>query len=316
MGIDLSWITVRQIITTSEGCKVYEIENNTLVSIEDTLLHAPSGHAFLVDLNRSQKPILIKESSYWEPIHAQFSHGLVPKGKVSALSETTIVGSIAQASNYYHWLLDELPEILKIKHAVPNITFVFSGKLTQYQIEAHNLMYLETLEIEPWVKINKLVLSQDRNLSGKIEPRSLEELEKFSKQFDSAEQETKIFISRRFSKRSIKQEVNLEHILSKGGFKILHLEKTSLKDQIKFFSNATTIVGAHGAGLANIVFCKEGARVIELFRQDYFNPCYEDIARAKNLAYSKIEYDEIERIISRGGSNELQDLLRILSIQM
>jgi len=314
LGIDLSWVGVNQILSTSDSGKMSTIENSDFVLLEEVLLHAPSGHAFSLDSKKSTRPLLIKESSYWEPIHAQYSHGLVPKPKLETLNLTNIVGSIPQSTNYFHWLVDELPVILRMSQSIRGIVFVHNGNFAQYQIEAIEALKLELLEIEPWAIIQKFALSKNRKLSGEITPENLETLEKYSKEFGSLKTVTKIYISRRLSRRSLKNEEKIEEILSMSGFQILQLEYIHFIDQIQIFKNAEIVIGAHGAGLANIVFCSKGTRIIEFYRQDYFNPCYEDIATAKNFFYQKIEYGQIESLLIKEPASKTQELLHILSI--
>ena len=48
------------------------------------------------------------------------------------------------------------------------------------------------------------------------------------------------------------------------GFKILKLSKLSFLNQITIFNNAKFIVGPHGAGFANLIFCKKNTKVLEI----------------------------------------------------
>ena len=48
------------------------------------------------------------------------------------------------------------------------------------------------------------------------------------------------------------------------GFQSLTLSKLSFIEQVKIFNSAETVVGLHGAGFANLVFCKPGTKVLEL----------------------------------------------------
>ena len=48
----------------------------------------------------------------------------------------------------------------------------------------------------------------------------------------------------------------------------------TLAEQILAFAGARVIMSPHGAGLANLVFCRADTRVVELFNHAYFNPCF------------------------------------------
>lgn len=51
-------------------------------------------------------------------------------------------------------------------------------------------------------------------------------------------------------------------------------------DQIKLFASADLIVAPHGAGLSNVVFCRPGTRVVELFPSFPILPLYTRLAHA------------------------------------
>jgi len=74
-----------------------------------------------------------------------------------------------------------------------------------------------------------------------------------------------IFISRSKAQyRRISNEAALIDFLSSKGFVTVYLEDLSVYDQAALFSNADVIVGPHGAGFTNLIFCKPGTRIIEI----------------------------------------------------
>ncbi|MEQ8473924.1 MAG: glycosyltransferase family 61 protein [Marinoscillum sp.] len=84
----------------------------------------------------------------------------------------------------------------------------------------------------------------------------------------------KIYIKRK--KRMILNEPELEHVLQDKGFESVWLEELSLDDQFQYFNNATHIIGFHGAGLSNIIFCKQRTSVWEIADRDCVYPSYLD----------------------------------------
>ena len=76
----------------------------------------------------------------------------------------------------------------------------------------------------------------------------------------------KIFINRKDGTgwRYIINENEVEKNLISQGFQSLTLSKLSFIEQVKIFNSAETVVGLHGAGFANLVFCKPGTKVLEL----------------------------------------------------
>ncbi|MFN4016074.1 MAG: glycosyltransferase family 61 protein [Reyranella sp.] len=75
-----------------------------------------------------------------------------------------------------------------------------------------------------------------------------------------------LYVSRNESSmRRILNEEELLPGLRDMGFHIISPAKLSLADQIEAFRNARVVLGAHGAGLTNILFCRPNTTLIEIF---------------------------------------------------
>ena len=101
----------------------------------------------------------------------------------------------------------------------------------------------------------------------------------------------KVYISRSRSLRPLAGEKHLEQQLTRSGFVVLHLERTPWVEQIRFFQQARVIAGPHGAGLANLVFAREGTTVIELTVGYMYNRCFEWISHVAGHQYLPLEAD-------------------------
>ena len=87
--------------------------------------------------------------------------------------------------------------------------------------------------------------------------------------------------------RYISNEDEVKKYLLKKNFISVKLHEIKFKEQIDLFYNAECIVGLHGAGLSNVVFCKSGTRVIEL-KSTYAGPMYESLAKKNDLNYTSM----------------------------
>ena len=75
----------------------------------------------------------------------------------------------------------------------------------------------------------------------------------------------RLYISRAgANKRKVVNEQELIEALAALGFESIEAESLRLADQARLFSEAELVVGAHGAGLTNILFAAPGTRVIEI----------------------------------------------------
>ena len=71
------------------------------------------------------------------------------------------------------------------------------------------------------------------------------------------------------------------------GFKSLLLENYSFADQIGIFNKAKIIIGLHGAGFANIVFCRKGTKIVEIMSKTAGDEI-RNLAKQNNLKYFSI----------------------------
>ena len=75
----------------------------------------------------------------------------------------------------------------------------------------------------------------------------------------------KLYISRQGdAKRLFPQETALEAALMRRGFAVVRPERLAIDEQIALFRGARAVVGCTGAGFANCIFCRPGARLVEV----------------------------------------------------
>jgi capsular polysaccharide biosynthesis protein len=96
----------------------------------------------------------------------------------------------------------------------------------------------------------------------------------------------RIYISRaKASYRKIVNEDSLLPLLDKYGFTVIYSENLSVWEQIEVFANANAVVGPHGAGLSNCVFCPPYTPVLEIFSQHHHSNGYRLLFAATNLRH-------------------------------
>lgn len=95
----------------------------------------------------------------------------------------------------------------------------------------------------------------------------------------------KLYVSRA-GKRRVKNETEVIEVLQQFGFEILPDIDRSIDEQIRLFQEAAVVVGPHGAGFTNLLWCQPGTKVIEFFNGGYTPPYFYYIARVLGLDYS------------------------------
>ena len=96
---------------------------------------------------------------------------------------------------------------------------------------------------------------------------------------------TRIYL-RRAASRSVANAHVVESILTKNGFTPVLLEELSANEQIDLFRGAEMVVGAHGAGLANLLFCPPGTMVLELSPDCRYRPVVNEMSAKLGLTHA------------------------------
>lgn len=200
------------------------------------------------------------------------------------------------SSVYYHWMFDILPriDILKQSGVFDKIdNFVINYLPNAYQTETLIKAGIDLSKIIPsnnhWqfhLKAEELIVP------SMVSPNDCPSLQAclylrklFSVEMKITAAPIKIYIQR-LSDRKILNEDELLHLLKAHNYKIINPETVSVAEQAAIFANACSVIGAHGAGFTNIVFCNPGTVIIDLFSPEWINPCYWIIAEHLDLKYS------------------------------
>lgn len=108
----------------------------------------------------------------------------------------------------------------------------------------------------------------------------------------------RLYLSRRDSK--LREPTNadaLEGALAARGFQRFVATDANHAEQIARFRAARTVIGVHGAGLANLLFCPPGTLVVEIFPANFVKSPYWRLSRALDLRYRPVtggpgDYDQ------------------------
>ncbi len=99
----------------------------------------------------------------------------------------------------------------------------------------------------------------------------------------------RIYVSRAdASVRKVANEAALIEVLSSLGYETVSPGENNrtVAAQAELFAQASHVVGLHGAGMTNIVFCPPGTRVLELLHPYYATSAFAVLARAGGLDYT------------------------------
>jgi Glycosyltransferase 61 len=262
----------------------------------------------------------------WGPAsHPIYSRWHLPKSRL--LSGRIAIGVTPEASgNYYHWLLDLVPRVLLLKHAAQNFSnydaLLLNGSRANYEREIlaalgvppEKIRYVDSRE--RFQIASAVFPSMDINVIAPWKVHALRDLPFSGKQ----NQHRRLFLSRaRVAVRRIANENEISEVLRHRNFEIVEAENLSWREQADLFAGASVIVAPHGAALANIVFCKPGARVVEISTRAGYRDWYWQLAAVAGLSYEVMEaqrpgsfsgpYENADMIVSRENLERLLESL-------
>lgn len=264
----------------------------------------------------------IKDNYILEGPSIQLRHGKMAKifENISLKSGTTrfiknIEGKIlsvlsggAGNYNYWHWLFDVLPRIFLYEkfYSLKNIDKILIPDLKEkFQWQTLSILGIKiknciNSQIFRHIKFNELYATSHPNLNQKVKkiPKWIILLLKkkfLKKKFltHSFSHFKKIYIDRSDSKSNVREfrkiinEKLIKTFLASRGFKILKLSEYNFIEQVNIFYNANCVVGLHGAGFANIVFCKKNTFVLEI-KSKSTGDIIGNLAMSNKLKYANI----------------------------
>lgn len=102
-------------------------------------------------------------------------------------------------------------------------------------------------------------------------------------------QHRKLFITRGDARlRRLTNEVDVARALDPLGFEMFEPLGGNHPEQVERFRTAHTVVAVHGAALTNLLFCRPGTRVIELFPGNHIKSTYCWLADRLGLDYQAL----------------------------
>ena len=230
---------------------------------------------------------------------------LPPPKKISG---RTLVLASTGGNTYFHWIMDVLPRIRLAREAgydpnsfdhilVNGLDQPFQGEtLAHLKISHKKCLYFS--DRESAYELDEAVLPSLPGVPGAVPAESVHYLQCLYEGEKSGTTK-KIFLGRGDAKhRAMNHEVKIAEELKKRGFQSVDCGRLSVKEQAEFFGSAEVVVGAHGAALTNLVFCRAGATVIELFSPRYVNPCYRDLCLAAGLIHGAVIGDGKDWVVS------------------
>jgi capsular polysaccharide biosynthesis protein len=185
-----------------------------------------------------------------------------------------------QRGNYAHWLMDALPRLDILSSLDSETKVIVPSKPYLFIFESLSILGISrerVIEADFQVaSVEKLVLAHAAQYTGLPSKVHLCNIHKKLRtsvlgNHDTTISYRKVYISRAKVARGIINEEEIFSILSDYGFERLFCEDLSFVEQVKIFAETSVIVGPHGAGMYNQVFCNSNTIIIEIYNREYWN---------------------------------------------
>jgi capsular polysaccharide biosynthesis protein len=213
----------------------------------------------------------------------------------STFTDAFFAGDRFNARNYCHWIADYLPRIMLGREVGSDLP-ILVPRLERDGFQGESLELLgvprgSVIAIEPGLhRVENLFLLNTSSHAmrryfqhGHTEYAAsvLDRVPRFGST-DGA----RWWIDRgNTPRRRIANREEVEKVYSRHGYRSVDLGSLPMADQIRLMQSATHVAGLHGAALTNVVFCRPGTAVLELFPSDYGTGAFATLSALRSLRY-------------------------------
>jgi hypothetical protein len=209
------------------------------------------------------------------------------------------------APEFYHWFHDVLPRLeMALPHIPADTRFLINSSPKAWQLDSLLAFGIgsDRLEIQPpgaHTRVERLwfatPLGHSSLGSGLVIRRIASRLRRhFDNNESVRKSDRRLYISRaKAAFRRVVNENEITCLLKERGFENVLGEELSLADQVRLFAAATAILGGHGAGLTNLIYCTPNSFVGEI-HIDGVPPAYLVLSQQLGMRFSRFKAIALE----------------------
>ncbi|HWO43084.1 MAG TPA: glycosyltransferase family 61 protein [Candidatus Eisenbacteria bacterium] len=239
---------------------------------------------------------IVSKEGYWLPEHSwhggDLSQMKIPRHSYRVIKLKGVCLSLASdwaSSIYGHFLLHGLSRLdlfTKAGFALSDVDFFYCGFPDEH---SRRMLLGLGIPAEKWILTAKDVAVQADVVLAASFPGTRWNYPKWGVEFlrqafttTNIGPDLRLYIPRNTTRR-ILNEGALLHTLNDHGFEIF--DPPQHDEPLSYFARAEVVVGPTGSGLANLVFCRPGTRVLELIPSDQVSALQYTVAEAGGLEY-------------------------------
>ena len=228
-------------------------------------------------------------------------HSLFNKLKLPSIEYfpglTAVISTPEADTNYSHWMIDLLPRLELLTQAGYG-----PERIDRYLINSGGHPYeRETLALAgiPLEKIHFVSAAShfrcEHLVTASLRPRHWQfslpawvpdYLQRLVGLTNTNPPTRRLYLTRnQASFRRVVNEDSLLPVLAGSGFEVFDPGTKPVREQARLFAEAAVIISPHSSAMTNLVFCRPGVRVFELFPADYFDVSFWTAASAIGAHY-------------------------------
>ena len=203
------------------------------------------------------------------------------------------------APEFYHWFHDVLPRLeTALPHLPADTRFLINADPKAWQLDSLLAFGIgpDRLEIQPGgmhTQVERLWFATpvgDSSLgSGVVMRKVADRLRCYFGADKVMGKNHRFYISRhKAASRRIVNESEIGPLLEEHGFETVLCEELSLAKQVTLFTKTTAIIGGHGAGLTNLIYCMAGSFVGEIYI-DGVPPAYLVMSKQLGMRFNRFK---------------------------
>ena len=195
--------------------------------------------------------------------------------------------------NYSHWLTGCLPKIVLLKQRGLLGDVLLPPLRSPFIADSLRRLGLDpgafrTFDPSQPLKVAKLTVLGTERLRGEL----LRPVRAAMRSTAGAEAKRRVYISRRKApSRRLLNEDAVWACLEPEGFESVAMETLSFDEQVDLMQETRVLAAPHGAGLTNMLFCPQGARIVEIASPEFPNPNFYALASAMGHDYWLVNAD-------------------------
>lgn len=199
--------------------------------------------------------------------------------------------------NHSHWLTAHLPKLILLRELGRLDDVLLPAARTPVMHESMRLLGLDPFSFTTFDE-RRVIAAGELTVvaSDRFRPEMLRLVPAAFGVRRAPQPSRRIYISReRAARRRLLNESEVWPIFAAAGFEKVLMEDLSFARQVDLMRETAVLAAPHGAGLTNMLFCPEGAAVLEIADLGFPNPNFYALASALGHRYAIVDARSVGR---------------------